>query len=148
MAIKWEKSYTRSTILYSATQKRTGQFETRFMRAKQIKESMQDCETNSARLCKLRIGRRYRNIAIISPHARTEEEQLFYEYLEETYRTIQEYDIAILVVDFNAKIGKEEHQKKAAGKYPVHDIGIENGNLLGTVCNRKWKEDKQYNIPA
>jgi hypothetical protein len=43
---------------------------------------------------------------------------------------------------FNAKIGKEEHQKKVAWKYTIHDISNENGNLLGKFATRN--EDKKH----
>jgi endonuclease/exonuclease/phosphatase family metal-dependent hydrolase len=56
--------------------------------------------------------------------------------LEETYQKIQKYDLVIIMGDFNAKIGKEEYQKKAAGKYSIHDISNENGNLLGQFATR------------
>jgi endonuclease/exonuclease/phosphatase family metal-dependent hydrolase len=36
----------------------------------------------------------------------------------------------------DAKIGKEEHQMKVAGKYAVHDISNEIGNLLGQFATR------------
>jgi endonuclease/exonuclease/phosphatase family metal-dependent hydrolase len=38
--------------------------------------------------------------------------------------------------DRNAKIGKEEYQKKVAEKYTIHDISNENGNLLGESAIR------------
>jgi endonuclease/exonuclease/phosphatase family metal-dependent hydrolase len=38
--------------------------------------------------------------------------------------------------DFNPKIRKEEYQKKAAGKYSIHNINNENGNLLGQFAAR------------
>jgi hypothetical protein len=36
--------------------------------------------------------------------------------------------------DFRAKIGKEEYQKEAAGKYSVHCISNDNGKLLGQLA--------------
>jgi hypothetical protein len=66
------------------------------------------------------------------------EKNEFYECLEEIYHKIQKYtyDLVIIMGDFNAKIGKEEYQKKVAGKYTVHDISSENGNLLGQFATR------------
>jgi hypothetical protein len=58
--------------------------------------------------------------------------------LEETNQIIQKYDL-IIMGDFNAKIGKEEYQKKVAGKYSIHDISNENGNLLGQFATRNGK---------
>jgi endonuclease/exonuclease/phosphatase family metal-dependent hydrolase len=82
---------------------------------------------------------RYSNITIILVHTPTEEKEErekeeFYECLEETYQKIQKYDL-IIMGDFNAKIGKEEYQKKAAGKYSIHDISNENENILGHILS-------------
>jgi hypothetical protein len=38
--------------------------------------------------------------------------------------------------DFNAKMGKEEHQKTVAGQYTIHCISNGNGNLLGQLASR------------
>jgi exonuclease III len=59
---------------------------------------------------------RYRNITIISVHAPTEEKEEkekedFYESSEETYQKIQYY-LVIIMGDCNAKMGREEYQKK------------------------------------
>jgi endonuclease/exonuclease/phosphatase family metal-dependent hydrolase len=56
--------------------------------------------------------------------------------LEEIYHKIQKYDLVIIMGDFNAKIGKEEYQKKVAGKCTKHGISNENGNLLGQFATR------------
>jgi hypothetical protein len=55
------------------------------------------------------------------------EKDEFYECVEETYHKIQKYDLVIIMGDFSAKIGKEEYQKKAAGKHTIHDISNETG---------------------
>jgi endonuclease/exonuclease/phosphatase family metal-dependent hydrolase len=73
---------------------------------------------------KLRMKGRYRSITIISVHARTEEKEErekeeIYECLEESYHKIQKYNLVIIMGDFSAKIGKEEYQKKVAGKYMI-----------------------------
>jgi hypothetical protein len=49
--------------------------------------------------------------------------------------------------DFNAKIGKEEDQKKVAGKYKIHDISNENGNLLGQFAKRNGLKMKRTTFP-
>jgi endonuclease/exonuclease/phosphatase family metal-dependent hydrolase len=94
---------------------------------------------------------RYRNITI-SVHAPTEEKEErekeeIYESLEETHQKIQKYDLVIIMGDFNAKTGKEEYQKKAAGKFTIHDISNENGTPP-RYCSKKWTEDKKYYIPT
>jgi hypothetical protein len=59
------------------------------------------------------------------------------------YQEIQKCNLAIIRGDFNAKIGKEETQNKAAGKFSIHNIGNENGIFTRTVCYQKWIEAKQ-----
>ena len=39
-------------------------------------------------------------------------------------------DALILLGDFNAKIGKEHSNKRAAGRHTLHDIASENGGKL------------------
>jgi endonuclease/exonuclease/phosphatase family metal-dependent hydrolase len=128
------------TIICSGSQKRTGQLGTWFMITRKIKASLLDYETNNDRIWKLRMKGRYRNITILSVQAPKEEKKRekdeFYTFLEETYQTIQKYDLLIIIGDFNAKVGKEEHQKKAAGKYTVQDVSNENGNLLEQFATR------------
>jgi hypothetical protein len=48
--------------------------------------------------------------------------------------------------DFKANIGKEKYQKKAAGKYSIHDISNENGNLLGQFATRNGLKTKSINF--
>jgi mRNA deadenylase 3'-5' endonuclease subunit Ccr4 len=96
------------------------------------------------RICRLRMKERYRNITIISVHALTEEKEdrekvEIYKCLEEVYHKIQKYDLVIIIMgDFTAKIGQEDYQKKVTGKYTIHEIINENGNLLGQFCYQKW----------
>lgn len=67
-----------------------------------------------------------------------EEENGIYEEIEEEFdRMPKEYTILILR-DFNAQIGKEEHLEQVAGEYTVHEKTIDNGqrlnlNIRGTI---------------
>jgi endonuclease/exonuclease/phosphatase family metal-dependent hydrolase len=95
---------------------------------------------------------RCKNITILSVHASTEEkeereEEEFYECLEEIYHKIQKCDLMIIMGDFNAKIGKEEHQRKVAGKCTIHDISNENGYLLGQFATRNGLKIKSTTFP-
>jgi hypothetical protein len=57
--------------------------------------------------------------------------------LEETRNNVQKYDIKIIIMgDFNAKIGKEKHLMKVAGKYTIHNETSANGNLLAQFATR------------
>lgn len=42
----------------------------------------------------------------------------------------------IIMGDYNAKIGKEEHLKNIAGKYSLHEETNENGELLSQFASR------------
>jgi exonuclease III len=69
---------------------------------------------------------KYRNITIISTHAPTEEKEEyekeeFYDRLEETCNKVQKYDFIKIMGNFNARIGKEKHLMKVAGKYTIHN---------------------------
>jgi endonuclease/exonuclease/phosphatase family metal-dependent hydrolase len=131
------------TIIYSGSQERTGQLGTGFIITRKMKESVLEYETINERICRLRMKGRCRDITILSVHTPTEEKEEkekeeFYECLEEIYHKIQKYDLVIIMGDFNAKIGKGEYQRKVAGKYTIHDISNENGNLLGQFSTT-WK---------
>jgi endonuclease/exonuclease/phosphatase family metal-dependent hydrolase len=94
-----------------------GQLGTWSITTRKMKESMLEYEAINERRCRLRMKGRYRNITIISVHAPMEEKEdrekeEFYDCLEEIYHKIQKYDLLIIMGDFNAKIGKEEYQKK------------------------------------
>ena len=56
--------------------------------------------------------------------------------MEETCNKVQKYDIIIIMGDFNAKTGKENHLMKVAGKYTIHNETSENGNLLAQFATR------------
>jgi hypothetical protein len=112
-----------------------------------IKGSMLECEAINERICRLRMKGRYRNIILISVHDPTEEKEdrekeEFYDCVEEMYHRIQKYDL-----DFNARIGKEQYQKNVAGKFTIHDISNENGNLLGQIATRNGLKIKSTTFP-
>jgi molybdopterin biosynthesis enzyme MoaB len=97
------------------------------MVTRKIAKSMLEYEAINERIFRIILKGRYRNITIISVSDRTEEKEdrekeEFYDCLEEIYHKIQKYDLVIIMGDFNAKIGKEQYQKKVAGKYTIHDV--------------------------
>jgi endonuclease/exonuclease/phosphatase family metal-dependent hydrolase len=49
--------------------------------------------------------------------------------------------------DFKAKIGKEEYQKKVAGKYTIHDISNEYENLLRQSTIKNGLKIKSTTFP-
>jgi len=87
---------------------------------------------------------------IISTHASIEEreeyeKEEFYDRLEETCNKVQKYDIIIIMGDFNAKIGKENHLMKVAWKYTIHNETSENGNLLAQTIYKEHLIPTQEN---
>jgi exonuclease III len=83
-----------------------------------MRNSLLEFEAVNDRMCRTRIKGRYRNTAIISIHAPTEEneeyDEEFYDRLEEICNNIQKYDVTIIMGDFNAKIEKEKYLAKVA----------------------------------
>jgi exonuclease III len=129
------------TVLYSGPEYRTGQLGTGFMITSSMRNSLLEFEAINGRMCRIRIKGRYRNIAIISTHAPTEEKEEyekeeFYDRLEEICNNVEKYDIIIIMGYFNAKIGKEKHSAKVAGKYTIHNENNENGQLLAQFTAR------------
>jgi exonuclease III len=61
------------TVLYSGPEYRTGQLGTGFMITPSMRNSLLEFEAVNDRMCRSRINGRYRNIAIISTRAPTEE---------------------------------------------------------------------------
>ena len=105
------------TLLYSGSEKKTGQLGTGFMmNNKTVKGSLIDFESQSDIICKIISKGRFRNIRVISAYAPTndtdaQEKETFYENLEEVCNRITGHDMVIIMGDFNAQIGKQEKQK-------------------------------------
>ena len=94
-----------------------------------------DFELQSNRIYKIRLKEGFRNITVRSAYVPTNnkddhEKENFYENLEEVCNRIPRHDMVIIMGDFNAQIGKHEHQQQVAGPYTVHNISSENGNML------------------
>jgi hypothetical protein len=68
--------------------------------------------------------------------AKEEEKDKFYDKLEETIRNVPHQDTIIMVGDFNAQIGKEEHNKNIAGKQTLHEKTNDNGERLCALAAR------------
>jgi exonuclease III len=129
------------TVLYSGPEYRTGQLGTGFMITSSMRNSLPEFEAVNDRMCRIRIKGRYRNTAIISTHAPTEEKDEYekeelYDRLEEICNNVQKYDTIIIMGDFNVKIGKEKHLAKEAGKYTIHNETNKNGQLLARFAAR------------
>jgi hypothetical protein len=87
---------------------------------KKIRKSLLDYEAVNDRICKITLKGRFRNVALISVHAPTEErsgeaKEEFYDILGRTCERAPTCDILILLGHFNARIGEEEFMKGIAG---------------------------------
>jgi len=54
----------------------------------------------------------------------------FYIKLERICSRVPKYEMAIIMGDFNAKVGREECRHKVLGKYSLHEHSNENGSFL------------------
>jgi hypothetical protein len=69
---------------------------------------------------------------MISTHSPTEErveavKEEFYNSLKKACDTIPNYDMKIILGDFNAKVGKESYLHPACGMHSLHNETNENG---------------------
>lgn len=129
------------SVFYSGTAKKVGQCGTGFIVTKKMRESIMEFEPINERMCRIRIRGKLRNLSIMLVYAPTEdkdevEKETFYEELEKNYNKLPRYDMKIIMGDYNAKIGKEEHLKNIAGKYSLHEETNENGELLSQLASR------------
>jgi len=123
------------TVIYSGPENQTGQYGTGYIISRKIKESILEWEPVNDRLCRIRIRGRFRNLTIISAYAPTEdkgeEEKVdFYSKLERICSRVPKYEMAKIMGDFNAKVGREECRHKVSGKYSLHEHSNENGSFL------------------
>ncbi|KAI5708261.1 hypothetical protein M8J77_019306 [Diaphorina citri] len=129
------------SIIYSGPQKRTGQMGTGFIINKTIRDSIMEYNNVSDKICVIRLRGKFRNISIVSVHAPTEEKsdeekEIFYEELDKTVSQISNYDIKIIMGDFNAQIGRLENQADVAGQHTLHDYNNKNGEYLTDFAAR------------
>jgi len=111
------------------------QYGTGFIISRKIKESILEWESVNNRLCRIRSRGKFKNLTIISAYAPTEdkgeEEKVdFYSKLKRICGRVPKYEMAIIMGDFNAKVGREECRHKVSGKYSIHKHSNENGSFL------------------
>ncbi|XP_055918333.1 uncharacterized protein LOC129950414 [Eupeodes corollae] len=85
-----------------------------------------DFKPISDRLAVIRIKATLQNISIICAHAPTDDaeessKEDFYDLLDRAYGACPEYDVKIVLGDFNAKIGKEDIFGGLVGKHSLHE---------------------------
>jgi hypothetical protein len=74
---------------------------------------------------------RWCDIIVLNVHAPTEDKidvkDSFYDELEWVFDKFPKYNMKILLVDFNAKVGQEEIFKPTTGNESLHEISNDNG---------------------
>lgn len=129
------------SLVYSGPEERTGQYGTGFIITREIRRSLLEFEPINERICRLRLRGKFRNTTIVNAHAPTEEKEdiikeQFYDDLEKVCCAVPKYDLMLVIGDFNAKIGRNEHQHGISGKYSLHEENSENGDLLCQFARR------------
>lgn len=92
-------------------------------------------EPFNERMCYIRLKGKFKNISVVCAYAPTEvsediDKDDFYEEIEALWNKIPNYDLKILLGDFNAKVGREAVWTKTAGKHSLHSITNDNGSRL------------------
>jgi hypothetical protein len=124
------------SLYYSCSQQNTGQFGTGLMIKKETEKNIMSFTPINERICTLRVKEKFHNITLINVHAPTkeniEEKDKFYDDLQRTYDRVSRHDIVMILVDLNAKIGKEKAYEYVTGKHTLHDVSNQNGEM---ICN-------------
>ena len=140
------------TVIYSGAEKNHTQYGTGFMISGKTRKSLIEYEAIDERICKLRLKGKFMNITVLSVHAPTEDKDVnvkedFYKLLENTFNETPNYDMKIILGDFNAKIGKESYLRDVAGNFTIHEETSENGNMLGQFAARNKLHIKSTMFP-
>ena len=116
-----------------------------------LKSAIIDFKPINKRMCSLRLKGKWFNLTLFSTHAPTEEaneddKEEFYEILEQQYRTAHRHDVKIILGDFNAKLGKEDHLRAVIGTHSLHDNTNDNGSRLAefAVANNMVVKTTQF----
>lgn len=142
--IRWKGQGTvdgaQCTVYYSGNEKQ-GQYGVAFMVMKKLKHLVLDFKPINERLAYMRIEMKPFNLSLLNVYAPTEtaEEEVkngFYEKLETEYEKIPKEDTIIVLGDFNARIGKEDHLRQIAGKETIHEKSNDNGERLWNMAMR------------
>nr|XP_042906426.1 uncharacterized protein LOC122270970 [Parasteatoda tepidariorum] len=121
--------------VYYSCQDKIHQFGVGFVVSKRLRNTVIDFQAISMRLCKIRINGKHYNTTLICAHAPTEEKDasekdIFYDLLMRSINSCPAQDMKIVIGDFNAKIGKEQHLRYHAGAESLHYYTSENGQRL------------------
>jgi hypothetical protein len=127
------------SIYYSCSPNTTGCAGRGFIIQKAAISKVLGFEPISDRICKLRVKGKFHNITLINVYAPTEDKEeavkeQCYEELQRTRYRVSKHDVIIILGDVNAKIGKEKTFNRVMGRYSLHDISNENGELTANYA--------------
>jgi exonuclease III len=122
-------------ILYSGNKSDKHEFGTGFYISRRNMDNLLDFEPINERMCKIRIKLKYCNLTLILTHAPTEDKdevvkEDFDNCLEKTCDAIPNYDMKIILGDFNSKVGKETYLHPACGGHSLHNETNDNGKRM------------------
>ena len=132
---------------YSGPKEKTGQAGTGFLLMKKMQKYIISYELHNECLCKLRIKGKY-NITLINAYAPTEDKaeeinEQVYDNLQSIVDKVPKSDLAIILGDVNAKLGKEPAYQEITG-HTLHEETNRNGELLSDFA----AANNEYTIPA
>jgi hypothetical protein len=108
-------------------------------------------EYDSDRMPYIILRGRWYHIIVLNVHAPTEDNDVkdsFYEDLERVFDKFPKYHMKILLVDFNAKVGREDILKPTTRNKSLHEISNDNGVRLVNYATSKNLKVKKYDVPT
>ncbi|GBM20019.1 Craniofacial development protein 2 [Araneus ventricosus] len=125
----------KTAISTTSCQEKAHHFGVDFIMSKRLRNAGIDFEAISMRLCKNRLKGKYYNTTLICAHAQTNEKDdaekdLLYDLFMKSYDSCPAQDMRLVIVDFNAKIGKERFIRSHAGHNSLHNDTNGNGQRL------------------
>jgi exonuclease III len=124
----------RYILLYSGAETQ-GEHGVGFIIKRSLEYSIIDFEPINSRLCKTRIKGKFYNTTIVNVYAATESakeerKERFYEDMNRCCDQIPKHDKLLVLVEFNAKIGKVKANQSVARQHTIHEETSENGLIL------------------
>jgi exonuclease III len=119
---------------------------------KRIVSAVRRVEFVSDRMSYIILRGRWCNVIVLNVHAPCEdkgddEKDSFYEELGHVFDQFPRYDMNILLVDFNAKVGRENIFKPTIGNESLHEISTDSGVRVVNFATSKYLVVKSTMFP-
>jgi hypothetical protein len=90
---------------------------------------------------------------ILNVHAPTQDKiddmkDRFYKELEHIFGIFHKYHMKILLVDFNAKVGRKHIFKTITGNESLHEISNDNEVIVGKLSHIQISCHQKYDVPT